>query len=100
MRLHELDPPIPRAQHPHAPTTPHTHTPAHTPLPSHVPRPPTPHPPPCSAGEVLFARGGDADAFYILESGAVTCAVDYLETTVHSRAVQLPAELVPEHSER
>lgn len=56
----------------------------------------------CRAGQVLFERGEAADDIYILECGAVLCAVDYAVASVHSRAAEraLPADVSMEHTER
>ncbi|GAB4822722.1 hypothetical protein N2152v2_009768 [Parachlorella kessleri] len=52
-------------------------------------------------GEVLFERGDPADAIYIIECGGVLCAVDFMLTSVHSRAANrvLPQELT-DHNDR
>lgn len=56
----------------------------------------------CSAGQVLFERGEPPDEIFIVECGSVLCAVDFMHSSAHSRAVDqaLPPNLTARHSDR
>jgi CRP-like cAMP-binding protein len=54
------------------------------------------------AGEELFALGSASDCLWVLECGAVTCRVDFTQSTVASRAQMhaLPPDTRPHYAER